>query len=172
MTIHPQNLDSLIQLFFPKKAYKKVDHNIELARTKVGQWLAGQLLISSILAIITYPVLLLSGVPFPLLLSVVAAVFNLIPIIGPLLSSVPAIILALGSGGFQFAVIIGLFYLVIQQIDGNFITPLIMRKVTGIHPLIVMLIILLGTSLAGALGALIAVPMVSVLSIFIKELED
>lgn len=172
MTIHPQNLDSLIQFFFPKKAYKKVAHNIELARTKVGQWLAGQLLISSILAIITYPVLLLSGVPFPLLLSVVAAVFNLIPIIGPLLSSVPAIILALGSGGFQFAVIIGLFYLVIQQIDGNFITPLIMRKVTGIHPLIVMLIILLGTSLAGALGALIAVPMVSVLSIFIKELED
>ena len=172
MAIQPKNLDSLIQFFFPQKEHKKVLTNIELARTKVGSWLLGQLLISFILASVTYPILVLLGVPFPLLLALIAAVFNLIPIIGPIFSSVPAIILALGSGGFQFAVIVGLFYIVIQQIDGNFVTPFIMRKVTGIHPLIVMLLILLGTSLAGALGALIAVPLTSVLSIFIKELED
>ncbi len=171
MAIQPQNLDSLIQFFFPQKKHKKVVANIELARIKVGSWLLGQCLISFILAIVTYPALVFLEVPFPLLLAVIAAVFNLIPIIGPILSSVPAIILALGSG-FQIALIVGLFYLVIQQIDGNFITPFIMRKVTGIHPLIVMLVILLGTSLAGALGALISVPLVSVLSIFIKELED
>ena len=171
MAIQPKNLDSLIQFFFPQKKHKKVVAHIELARIKVGSWLLGQLLISFILASITYPVLVFLEVPFPLLLAVIAAVFNLIPIIGPILSSVPAIILALGSG-FQIALIVGLFYLVIQQIDGNFVTPFIMRKVTGIHPLIVMLVILLGTSLAGALGALISVPLVSVLSIFIKELED
>ena len=171
MAIQPKNLDSLIQFFFPQKKHKKVVAHIELARTKVGSWLLGQCLISFILAIVTYPALVFLEVPFPLLLAVIAAVFNLIPIIGPILSSVPAIILALGSG-FQIALIVGLFYLVIQQIDGNFITPFIMRKVTGIHPLIVMLVILLGTSLAGALGALISVPLVSVLSIFIKELED
>jgi predicted PurR-regulated permease PerM len=171
MAIRPQNLNELIQFLFPKKEHKKIETNIELARTKVGSWLLGQCLISLILASVTYPALLLLGVPFPLLLAVIAAVFNLIPIIGPILSSIPAIILALANG-FQFAVIVGLFYLVIQQIDGNFMTPFIMRKVTGIHPLIVMIIILFGTSLAGALGALIAVPVVSVLSIFIKELED
>jgi predicted PurR-regulated permease PerM len=171
MAIRPQNLNELIQFFFPKKQHKKVEANIELARTKVGSWLLGQCLISLILATVIYPGLVFLKVPFPLLLSVIAAVFNLIPIIGPILSSIPAIILALANG-FQSAVIVGLFYLVIQQIDGNFMTPFIMRKVTGIHPLIVMIIILVGTSLAGALGALIAVPVVSVLSIFIKELED
>jgi predicted PurR-regulated permease PerM len=111
------------------------------------------------------------NVPYALLLAVIAAFFNLVPIIGPILSAIPAIILALVVD-FKIALATGLFYLVLQQIDGNFMTPLIMRKVTGIHPLIVMIVILLGTSLAGALGALIALPVVSVISIFVKDLEE
>jgi predicted PurR-regulated permease PerM len=74
--------------------------------------------------------------------------------------------------GFKTFLATGLFYLILQQIDGNFMTPLIMRKVTGIHTLIVMIVILLGASLAGALGALIALPVVSVISIFVKGLEE
>jgi predicted PurR-regulated permease PerM len=171
MAINPQNLDEIINFFFPSKKHKLVSSKINQARHKVGYWLAGQLLISLILAVITYPFLLLIQVPYALLLSVIAAFLNIIPIIGPILSAIPAMILAL-TGGFNIFLITGLFYLILQQIDGNFMTPLIMRKVTGIHTLIVMIVILLGTSLAGALGALIALPVVSVISIFVKGLEE
>lgn len=171
MAIKPSNLDNIINFFFKSKNHKSVSKKINEARTKVGYWLAGQCLISFILACLTYPFLAIMNVPYALLLSLVAAFLNLIPIIGPILSAVPAIILALVVD-FKIALATGLFYLILQQIDGNFITPLIMRKVTGIHPLIVMIVILLGTSLAGALGALIALPVVSVISIFVKDLEE
>lgn len=171
MAIRPNNLDEIINFFFPLKKHKLVSTRINQARYKVGYWLAGQLLISLILAIITYPFLLLIQVPYALLLSIIAAFFNIIPIIGPILSAIPALILAV-TGGFNTFLATGLFYLILQQIDGNFMTPLIMRKVTGIQSLVVMIVILLGTSLAGALGALIALPVVSVISIFVKGLEE
>ncbi|MEX0598498.1 MAG: AI-2E family transporter, partial [Candidatus Paceibacterota bacterium] len=155
MAIRPKNLDDIINLFFSTKKHKLVSTKINQARYKVGSWLAGQLLISLILAILTYPFLLIIQVPYALQLSVIAAFLNIIPIIGPILSAIPALILAL-TGGLKIFFATGLFYLVLQQLDGNFMTPLIMRKVTGIHPLIVMLVILLVASLAGALGALIA----------------
>jgi predicted PurR-regulated permease PerM len=171
MAIRPKNLDDIINLFIPTKKHKLVSSKINQARYKVGYWLAGQLLISLILAIITYPFLLIIQVPYALLLSIIAAFLNIIPIIGPVLSAIPALILAL-TGGFKIFLATGLFYFILQQIDGNFMTPLIMRKVTGIHTLIVMMVILLGASLAGALGALIALPVVSVISIFVKGLEE
>jgi predicted PurR-regulated permease PerM len=171
MAIRPKNLDDIINMFFPAKKHRLVSTKINQARYKVGYWLAGQLLISLILAIVTYPFLLIIQVPYALLLSVIAAFLNIIPIIGPILSAIPALILAL-TGGFKIFLATGLFYLILQQVDGNFMTPLIMRKVTGIHTLIVMIVILLGTSLAGALGALIALPVVSVISIFVKGLEE
>jgi predicted PurR-regulated permease PerM len=171
MAIRPQNFDEIINFFFPAKKHKLVSEKIDQARYKVGYWLAGQCLISFILAVLTYPFLAILDVPYALLLSVVAAFLNLIPIIGPILSAIPAIILALPMG-LNIALGTGLFYLILQQVDGNFMTPLIMRKVTGIHPLIVMIVILLGTSLAGALGALIALPVVSIISIFVKGLEE
>lgn len=171
MAIRPKNLDDIINFFFISKKHKLVSTKIDQARYKVGYWLAGQCLISFILAVLTYPFLAILDVPYALLLSVVAAFLNLIPIIGPILSAIPAIILALPMG-LNIALVTGLFYLVLQQIDGNFMTPLIMRQVTGIHPLIVMIVILLGTSLAGALGALIALPVVSIISIFVKGLEE
>jgi predicted PurR-regulated permease PerM len=171
MAIRPDNLDNIINFFFPSKKHKLVSAKIDQARYKVGYWLAGQLLISLILAILTYPFLLIIQVPYALLLAVIAAFLNIIPIIGPILSAIPAMILAL-TGGFNIFLATGLFYLILQQVDGNFMTPLIMRKVTGIHTLIVMIVILLGTSLAGALGALIALPVVSVVSIFVKGLEE
>jgi len=171
MAIRPKNLDDIINFFFAGKRHKLVSTKIDQARYKVGYWLAGQCLISFILAVLTYPFLAILDVPYALLLSVVAAFLNLIPIIGPILSAIPAIILALPMG-LNISLATGLFYIVLQQIDGNFMTPLIMRKVTGIHPLIVMIVILLGTALAGALGALIALPVVSVISIFVKGLEE
>ena len=171
MAIRPKNLDDILNFFFPTKKHKLVNAKIDQARSKVGYWLAGQCLISFILAVLTYPFLVILDIPYALLLSVVAAFLNLIPIIGPILSAIPAIILALPMG-LNIALVTGLFYLILQQIDGNFMTPLIMRKVTGIHPLIVMVVILLGASLAGGLGALIALPVVSVISIFVKGLEE
>lgn len=171
MAIRPKNLDDIINLFFPTKQHILVSSKVNQARQKVGYWLTGQVLISLILAVLTYPFLLIIKVPYALLLSVIAAFFNIIPIIGPILSAVPALILAL-TIGFKTFLATGLFYLILQQIDGNFMTPLIMRKVTGIHTLIVMIVILLGASLAGALGALIALPVVSVISIFVKGLEE
>lgn len=171
MSIRPENLDDIINLFFPTKKHKLVSNKINTARYKVGYWLAGQLIISFVLAILTYPFLVVMNVPYALLLSVIAAFLNIIPIIGPILSAIPALILSL-TVGLKIFLATGLFYLILQQVDGNFMTPLIMRKVTGIHTLIVMIVILLGASLAGALGALIALPVVSVISIFVKGLEE
>lgn len=165
----PRLLDDLIVTFFPKHLNRKVRSSIKKARMKVGGWILGQMILSTIVGIGVYIVFVILQIPYALLLSLIVAALNMIPMIGAVLSMFPAVFFALFNS-LQTAFIVIVFYTILQQLDGNILTPMVLHKVTGINAIVIIFSVLIGVTFAGALGALIAVPVVSVISIFVSEL--
>ena len=137
-------------------------------REKLGYWLRGQLTIMLIVGVLVYIILTILGVPFALVLAITAALLEIIPFIGPFLSVVPAIIVALSVSPL-LAGLVALFYFFVQQFEGDVLTPKVMQKVAGLNPVVSIVAILVGWELAGIAGALFAIPIAMVLGIFLQE---
>src|SRR5690554_2770650 len=124
----------------------------------------GQVWLSAIVAILSTIALLILKIPFNIILGLFVGFSNMIPYIGPIVGSIPAIFLALlKSPGKAFSVVV-LFFL-IQQLENSFISPRIISKEVGIHPLVVIFSLLVGAELLGFWGLLLAVPIAGSLKV-------
>ena len=135
-----------------------------LALRVFGQWLRGQLFLGLTVGIATFIGLLILSVTvdpvfgrFAIFLSVIAGVFELLPIIGPILSAIPAVLLAL-TAGTQPAIAAVLLYLIVQQVENNVLVPKIQGDAVELHPTIVMVALVIGGAIGGLLGAILALP--------------
>lgn len=145
---------------------------MEKIQAKLGLWLRGQLLLSFIIFIVTYVGLKLLGVQYALVLALLAGLFEVIPYLGPILSAVPAIFLTLVApewGGWLKASFVLALYALIQQAENNFIVPKVMAKTVGLNPLVVIISILIGAQIAGVVGAVIAVPVATGITVYLEE---
>jgi predicted PurR-regulated permease PerM len=141
-----------------------------------GQWVRGQIVLGVSVAILTYVSLLVASElidpifgRYAILLSVIAGVLELVPIIGPIIAAVPAVLLAatVGPGVIVAALVL---YTVIQQVENNFLVPKIQGDAVQLHPAVVMLAIIVGGSLAGLLGAILALPVTAAIRDVIRYL--
>lgn len=135
----------------------------------VGGYVAGNLLISVIAGVLAYFMMLILNLPFAVPLAVGVAFFDLIPLVGSTIAgAVVAIVAAIvGFPGKLIAWVI--FLIVYQQIENNVIQPVVYRRTVAIHPLIVIVAVLIGGSLLGVLGALLAIPIAATVQIVVKE---
>ena len=108
------------------------------------------------------------GVEFALPLALVAAVFEVIPLFGPILSSIPAILIALITSPL-LALLVVILYIIVQQIESHILVPQIMKRAVGLNPLVVILAIAIGDRLLGIPGAFFAVPIAVVCHIFVDD---
>ena len=136
----------------------------------VGGFFRGQLLVAAIVGILASVGLLIIGLPFWLLIGMVAGVFNMIPLIGPYIGGIPALVIALTTREPITAVWVVVIMVAVQQIDNHFISPVVMHRVVKLHPVLVMLALLLGGTLGGFFGLLVAVPTTAVLKILLGHL--
>ncbi len=143
----------------------------ERSRRKIGKWMQGQLLLAVLVFVLVYLGLTIFGVPYALLLAFLAGMMELIPVFGPIIASIPAIAIAFLSGGTTLALIIAGFYILVQQFESNLIYPLIVRKVVGVPPVLVILSLIIGFQLGGILGALIAVPLAAAIVELFDDFE-
>jgi predicted PurR-regulated permease PerM len=125
-------------------------------------YIRGQLLVALEIGVLSFIGLLLIGVEYSLLLGLIAGIFGVIPFIGAILGALPAIIVAFLQEP-RLALWAVLVFVVVQQIDNIIFSPRIMGRSVALHPAIIMVVIIVGTSLFGALGAIIAVPLTAVL---------
>jgi len=162
---------TFLRIVTPIKSERYVLNLWERSQTKIGQWMQGQLLLGVIIGVLTYLGLVILGVPYAFLLAIIAGLLELIPIFGPIIAMIPAIAIAFTDGGLTSAVIILGFYLIIQQFENNLIYPLVVRKVVGVPPLLVILALLIGAKLAGFLGILLSVPIAAAFREYINDIE-
>jgi len=135
---------------------------------RLGMWLRGQLLLGAIIASMTFVGLLILDVKYVLVLALIAGVTELIPAIGPIIGSVPAILVAFSDSPIK-ALFVLVLYIVIQQLENHLIVPRVMSKVTGLNPIIIILVLLIGGKTAGIAGVFLAVPVTIVLQTFLDD---
>lgn len=144
------------------------------AEVKIGLWLQGQVVLAILVAVLVFLVLTLLGLPHALLLAVLAGLLELIPVFGPIMAAIPAIVVgfAMDGGGVTMALIVTAVYIIIQQIESQLIYPLVVRKVVGLSPILVILALVAGFQLGGFLGAILSVPLATILMEFIKDWQE
>lgn len=120
------------------------------------------------MAFLTYISLVILGVEFALPLAIIAGLLEVVPVIGPIIAAVPAILIALTISPF-LAVLVGGLYFAIQQLESHLIVPQVMKRAVGINPLLVILAISVGSRLLGIGGALLAVPLTVVIQVVLQE---
>ena len=177
--------------FMPNKYLEvglRMIYNIEL---QISKYLRGQILAASSVAILSMIGLFLlnqlgANITLVVFIGIIAGLANLIPMVGPFIGMIPAILIALmnnigsevalnhqifGSIPSPFFVLdIIIMFIIVQQIDNNFITPLVVGESVGLHPMAVMLVLLIGGTLIGPLGMLFAIPVAGVLKVVITEI--
>jgi len=139
---------------------------------KIGLWMQGQLLLGVIIMVLVYLGLLLIGVEHALLLAVSAGVLEIIPIFGPILASIPAILIAYSGAGMTQALVVAGLFLVVQQFENQLIYPLVVKKVVGVPPMISILALIIGGQLAGFIGIVISVPLATILMELFSDMEQ
>lgn len=142
---------------------------VDRIQQKMGRWLQGQLLLMLIIFALDYAGLLLLKVPYALILALLAGLLEIIPYIGPMISAVLALVF-----GFLISPVTGLlafgWFAIMQQIEGNVIVPLVMRKAVGLNPVVVIVALLVGAKLAGVIGIIISVPIATVIGEIVSDL--
>ncbi len=162
LAVQEDGVGDFLRIVTPVTQEKYVIGLWQRSREKIGQWAKGQLLLGLIIGVLAYLGLSILQVKYALLLAIIAAIMELIPFFGPVLSAVPAVLL-----GFSDSFVLGLlvlgFYIIIQQFENHLIYPLVVRKIVGIPPILVIIVLFVGARLAGFLGLLLAVPIATLL---------
>ncbi len=159
LIIDEPNLHKKIGWFTREKRYFKITRKfLDDIEEQLGGWIRGQIIIMSAVGLVTYIGLEIIGVPYALPLGMIAFALEILPNIGPTLAAVPGIAVAYIHGDYVLALIVTAFYIVLQQIEGNFLTPRAMKTNADVNPLISILSILSGFKLGGVIGGLLAIP--------------
>lgn len=164
-------IDDFLRLVMPV-AYE--EYSVDLwkrTQKKIGLWMQGQILLSVIVGILVYLGFLIIGIPYALLLSVFTAIAEIIPIFGSLIAGAVAVVVGYSDGGVALAAIVAGLYIVVNQFESNLIYPLIVKKIVGVPPLLVIVALIAGYTLAGFLGVLLSVPAAAVLLEFITDFD-
>ncbi len=136
---------------------------------RVGGYVLGNLATSVITFAITWPALLLLGVPYALVLAVVTGVLDLVPLVGSILAGAAAALVALGADGVSTAVGVVVFTMVYRLFADYVINPPVMRRTVDVSPLVTVLAVVIGGGLMGIVGALVAVPAAAAVQLLLTE---
>ena len=145
----------------------KLNGTLKEVNIVIGQFLRGQLLDGLIIAILSSIGLSLVGLDFAVFIGCFAGIANIIPYFGPILGMIPAVIVALLTGGVTQALMVVLVLFIIQQIDGAIISPKVVGTSTGLHPVFVLVAILIAGYYWGIPGMIIAVPTAAIIKLFL-----
>jgi len=169
-SVQERGIENFLQIITPVKHEKYVVDLWKRSQAKIGKWMQGQLLLGVLIGILVYLGLTVLGVEYAMTLALLAAIAELIPVFGPILAAVPAVAL-----GFMDSVTLGFmvagFYVIIQQFENHLIYPLVVRKVVGVPPLLVILSLIVGAKLAGFLGIILSVPIAAAIIEFTDDIQ-
>jgi predicted PurR-regulated permease PerM len=155
-------------LFAPHRRDTVAELWVDVERV-LGSWVRGQLLLMTFIGVLATVGYVLMGLKYPLVLGLLAGLLEIVPLVGPWLGAVPAILVAL-TQDVRLALFVGVYLLVIQNVEANVLVPRVMQRAVGISPLTVILGLLVGAELGGVAGALVAVPVAAALQVIVQRL--
>ena len=169
--VDAENLRAAFLRLFPVERRARAEAATREVVTKVSAWLGGQLLMGGIIGVSAGLVLWLMGIPYFSVLALISGIGELIPVLGPILSSIPAVIIA-ATVSYKLALFVILFFVIQQQFESHVLVPKIMSRQVGVSPVVVIASLLIGGEVLGILGAILAVPSAAVLQVVLGELTS
>ena len=151
---------------FPDAQRRRARSVLEEMGETMGGYVRGVIIDSAIIGVLVYLGLTVIGVEYTLVLALIAGLGEVIPIVGPILAAIPAIAVALLDSPTKALIVLG-FYLVVQQVEGNLLTPFIMHSQTDIPPILTLFAILVGGAIGGIFWILIAIPIIGALRVLV-----
>lgn len=167
MLLDREKMEDYAASFFGKRQ-EQIKILLNKIEDKLGSWLRGQAVLSAVVGVLVYIGLVVLRVEFALPLAIIAGLLEVVPVIGPIVSAIPAILIGFTVSPL-FATLIGGLYLAVQQLESHVIVPQLMKRAVGLNPLLVILAVSVGGRLLGIAGALLAVPIAVVIQLIVQE---
>jgi predicted PurR-regulated permease PerM len=171
LSVKEDGMRTFLELVVPHGHQSYAISLAERMEEKIGKWMQGQFFLMLTIFVFDFLALYFLNVPYALVIALIGGVTEIIPYLGPILGAIPAVVM-----GFLVSPTTGLLvlllYIIIQQIENHVIVPQVMRKAVGLNPIAVILALLVGVKLGGILGAVISVPVVAALSVFVGDLVN
>lgn len=167
--VQERGIEDFLRIITPLRHEAYVVGLWNRTKDKIGLWMQGQFILGLLIGVLTFLGLSILQVPYALPLAVIAGLFEIIPLFGPTLSAIPAIAFAFMEGGFTLALMTLILYIIIQQFENHLIYPLVVTKVVGVPPVMVILALVIGLKLAGFFGVLLAVPMAALVQEIVSD---
>lgn len=162
-----KKLESFLTNTMGEDAAERIIVTLKEVESRLGAWVNGQILLMALIGVAVYFGLTMLHVEFALPLAIIAGVLEIVPMIGPIASAIPAILVALTVSPFLALSVVALYF-IIQQVENNIFVPLILRKSVGFSPIVTIFSLMVGARLAGAVGAILTVPIVLVLQVILR----
>lgn len=169
LSVTKKGVESFLGSIVPEKYESYVIDLWKRSERKVGLWLQGQLLLALIVGLVVYVGLSLMGIKFALMLGLLAFALEIVPIVGPVLAAIPAVILAFLQEP-KLGLWMILFYVIVQQLENHILVPVVMGKTVGLNPVVVIIALLIGGNLAGIAGMILSVPVATVIVEIIDDM--
>lgn len=170
LAVQEKGIEDFIRLVAPLK-YESYAVDLWLrSQRKMGQWLRAQLILGALIGALIYLGLTLLGVQYALVFAFLAAILELIPVVGPVLAAAPAVGIAFLQSPF-IALLVIILFVVVQQLESHLVVPVVMHRAIGISPIVVVVALLIGAKIAGVFGLLLAVPIASIVVEFLNDFD-
>ncbi|MFZ4499988.1 MAG: AI-2E family transporter [Minisyncoccia bacterium] len=170
LSIQEKGIDNFLRILTPAKHEAYVIGLWTRTQRKIGIWFKGQLLLGLVIGAVTIVVLALLGVQYAFIIGLVSGIAELVPF-GIIFAAIPAILFAVIDGGVVLGVKVMIFFVIVQQIENYVLAPVIARRMVGIPPLVVLLAFIMGITLAGFWGAIIAIPVAVFVLEYLSDIE-
>lgn len=171
--IEKEKIVAWVKGFLPLGMRPYLEDKSEAIQTKMAQWARGQLVLCLSIGFMVFLALTILRMPYALTLGITAGFTEFIPVIGPLLAAVPAVLIAGTQQGFFQALIVAAIYYAIQWCENNLLVPLIMKRAVGLSPLAIMFAMLVGISFPSiihpVLGVILSIPTTTILALFLED---
>ncbi len=168
LTLSRSGIERFIIAVFPASSEAAAMRIYKRVNRKLGAWLRIQFVLSAIIGTLVFIALSLLGVKYAVLLGILAAIFEIVPFVGPIISGGLSVITALSISP-VLAIYTLLVFFFIQELEGHILVPILMNRAISLHPVIVLFAILVGFEAAGLLGIIISVPVAALLEEILGE---
>ncbi|HEX4104055.1 MAG TPA: AI-2E family transporter [Candidatus Paceibacterota bacterium] len=168
LTLTKDGVERFMKVVFPPSYEETALRVYERSKKLIGTWFKTQILMSLIMGVTVWIGLAILHVPYALLIASLAAIFELVPFVGPFLSGALAVIAALSVSS-TLAIYTLIFFIIAQQFESNVLVPILSQQLVGLHPVIVIVALLIGAEIGGFLGIVISVPAAGVFQEVIQE---
>ncbi|KKQ49070.1 MAG: hypothetical protein US75_C0007G0068 [Candidatus Woesebacteria bacterium GW2011_GWC1_38_13] len=163
-----EKFDGAISNFFGDKKADSILLLISKIESKIGGWAKAEVFLMLLVGSFTYLGLLLLHVPYALPLAILAGLFEIVPMVGPFVAAIPAIVIGFSTSSFTGIATASLVFL-IQQVENYIFVPKVMQKSAGVNPVVTLITLSVGFRIQGITGAIIAIPVILALQVVVEE---